>query len=279
MKHLIIAGGNGGIGSEISSVFIKKKYYITILGRNRNNYKKFIKKKKLDFESNIRFVKIDVSNYSEVKNFFSTFESEDSKKKLCGLINVFGIQAPIGDFTRNDINEWHDNIKINLLGTVNMCRAFLDTSCFNLNRKKIINFSGGGATFARPNFSAYSVAKAGIVKFTEVLSKEMNNADINVVAPGSINTKMLDEVISAGKNAGSELNDSIRRKMKGGDSCKNIVNLCSFLLSKKSDNITGKLLSAIWDDITSDTFVNRLKNDLDFCTLRRIDSYNYESIC
>ena len=41
-------------------------------------------------------------------------------------------------------------------------------------RGKIINFSGGGANYSRPNFSAYGVSKAAIVRLTETLADELN---------------------------------------------------------------------------------------------------------
>ena len=47
--------------------------------------------------------------------------------------------------------------------------------------------------------SGYAVSKAGITRFVENLSEELKdyNIDINAVAPGAINTNMLDEVLRA----------------------------------------------------------------------------------
>ena len=148
------------------------------------------------------------------------------------------------------------------------------------NEGKIINFSGGGATSSRSNFSSYAISKTAVLRFTEILAEELKgyNIDVNAVSPGSINTNMTDEVIDAGELAGNELDIAIRQKKEGGESTEKIVDLCRFLISEESNGISGKLISAIWDNYKDHTFIKRLKQNPDFCTLRRIDFINYESV-
>ena len=149
-----------------------------------------------------------------------------------------------------------------------------------IGRGKIINFSGGGATSSRPNFSAYAVSKTAVVRLTEILAEELSkyNIDVNVVAPGAINTGMLDEIIEADARAGEEYDKALKRVKEGGDSVEKIVDLCRFLVSSESYGISGKLISAIWDDYRSEPFLERLRRDPDFCTLRRIDAINFDHI-
>jgi 3-oxoacyl-[acyl-carrier protein] reductase len=115
----------------------------------------------------------------------------------------------------------------------------------------IINFSGGGATSSRPNFSAYATAKAGIVKFTEVLADELKpyRIRINAIAPGAVNTKMLDEILKIGRKAGNvELAAAKKRALEGGISAELAAELAVFLASSDSANLSGRLVSAVWDD-------------------------------
>jgi 3-oxoacyl-[acyl-carrier protein] reductase len=150
----------------------------------------------------------------------------------------------------NKMGEWEKNIKINLLGTAYMCRTVIP----NMIKRKsgtIVNFSGGGATSSRPNFSAYATAKAGVVRFTEVLSDELKgkNVRVNVIAPGAINTKMLEEVLRAGKRAGNaEFGAAKKREKEGGASAREAAELVVFLSSEDSVNLSGRLVSAVWDD-------------------------------
>ena len=68
---------------------------------------------------------------------------------------------------------------------------------------KIILLSGGGATKPMPFLSAYAASKAALVRFGETLADEVRDAgiDVNAVAPGALNTRLLDEVLEAGPAA------------------------------------------------------------------------------
>ena len=274
MKHVIITGGTGGIGSHIVKALIRDGYYLSIVGRSKSNFNRLIKN--IKNKQNIQFCKADISNSQEVVNLFATLKQ--SEHPLYGIINAAGVQAPIGKFSENKMSEWLDNISINLLGTVNMIHGFMNVKIKGKQYRKIINFSGGGGTSSRPNFSAYAIAKTAVIRMTEILAEELigNNIDVNAVAPGAINTNMLKEIIDAGPQAGDEYKIAFKRKNNRGGPINKIVDLCRFLISSESNGISGKLISAIWDDYKGSDFIERLRVDSDFCTLRRIDSINYD---
>lgn len=271
MKNIIITGGTGGIGKKIIKTLIGK-YHITIIGRDKNSFNSLDIDKK-----NVVYYTLDISSASKIESFFNDYSNNFSC--LYALINIAGIQQPIGEFKDNDTLDWENNFRINLFGTANMIRYALPF-LKNGKHNKIINFSGGGATSSRPNFSAYAISKIGIVKLTEILASELQGdfIDINAVAPGAINTGMLEEIINARTQLSEEeYNQALDRKRTGGDSPDRVIKLCQFLLSKDSNGITGKLISAIWDDYFDFSFISRLKSDKDFCTLRRIDSINFDN--
>ena len=87
------------------------------------------------------------------------------------LVNNAGVSGPIGPVEAIDWEEWVETIRINLFGTVLMCRAVIP-GMRERGYGKIINLSGGGGTGPRPNFSAYAASKAGVVRFTETLARE-----------------------------------------------------------------------------------------------------------
>ena len=116
---------------------------------------------------------------------------------------------------------------------------------------KIVNISGGGATSPRPDFSSYAAAKCALVRLTETLAEELkeDRIDVNAVAPGAMNTRMLDELLSAGPDAAPrEFADALKRKREGGTPPDKAAGLVAMLASSLSDGITGKLISAVWDD-------------------------------
>ena len=265
-KNIILSGAGGGIGSVITGHLRDagaRMILIDISPENLNTVK--------DAKYNDDYYICDISSSDSVKLLLEKISRKYDRIDV--LINNAGIQAPIGEFYGNPLNLWKRNIEVNLMGSVYLTWYVLP---FMLDQRKgkIINFSGGGSTSPRPNFSAYAVAKTGIVKFTEELAVELKEygIDVNAISPGAINTGMLDEVLASKELAGSEYVSSLKRKEIGGQDPAVVAALVCFLASDESDGISGKLISAPWDSWENPDFQDQLKNDKDLATLRRIDN-------
>jgi 3-oxoacyl-[acyl-carrier protein] reductase len=154
-----------------------------------------------------------------------------------------------------------------------MCRAVLP-HFRSQKHGKIINLSGGGATAPLPRLSAYAASKAAVVRLTETLAHELRDDGVfvNAIAPGALNTRLLDEVLAAGpQQVGEEFyRKSLEQKNRGGTPLERGAALAVFLASTDSDGISGRLLSAAWDDWQQ---LPRYRDELarsDIYTLRRI---------
>ena len=97
--------------------------------------------------------------------------------------------------------------------------------------------------------------------------------DANVVAPGPLNTRFVDQAIAAGaERLGQPLYDTIMNIREGGGTPFEIgANLCAYLASPRSDGVTGKFISARHDDW--ETLHQRVPelDSTDIYTMRRID--------
>lgn len=195
------------------------------------------------------------------------------------LVNAAGIQAPIGPFLDNDLLAWEHAISVNLLGAVRLTHAVLPLMQAR-RQGKIINFSGGGATAPRPNFSAYATSKAALVRFTETLAVELEsyNIQVNAVAPGAVNTQMLDEIIEAGEKAGVEYHHAIERARSGGTPVQMVCELVKFLASPASGGLTGKLISAPHDPWRDWAGKGDDLNSTPLYTMRRLDPFTIKPI-
>jgi 3-oxoacyl-[acyl-carrier protein] reductase len=108
----------------------------------------------------------------------------------------------------------------------------------------------------------------------ETLAEEVreDHIDVNALAPGALNTRMLDEVLEAGPEKVGNLfyERSLKQKQSGGTPLEKGAELAVFLGSALSDGITGKLISAVWDPWASlPEHLDEL-NGTDIYTLRRI---------
>ncbi len=270
---MLVTGASRGIGRSVSVECAREGGTVVLIARTETELKEtygmirslsprsfFAVADILDREGVTRIVRDVVSRFGRID----------------ALVNNAGVQPPIGPFVDNPLDDWWRNVELNLLGTATMIKHVLPVM-IKQNRGKIVNFSGGGATSPRQNFSAYGVSKTAIVRFTETLAVELqnNHIDVNAVAPGAINTRMLKEVLEAGESAGGEHLEALQRNQMGGDDPRVAADLVLYLISDQSDGVTGKLISAKWDPWREDAFQQLLKSDRDVATLRRIDVRSY----
>ena len=189
------------------------------------------------------------------------------------LVNNAGVYGPMGSTERVDWAAWIRAIEINLFGSVLMARALVPHFKAR-NAGKIIQLSGAGATKPLPNISAYSASKAAVVRFAETLAEELRpyHVDVNAVAPGALNTRMLDEVLAAGPDAVGRAfyERALDQKSQGRVPLERGAALCVFLASAASDGVTGKLLSAVWDPWESFAEHQADLDGTDVYTVRRI---------
>jgi len=95
---------------------------------------------------------------------------------------------------------------------------------------------------------------------------------VNAVAPGSLNTQLLDQVLAAGpERVGDDFYArSLRQKDEGGTELGTPAELIAFLASPASDGITGRLIAAVWDDWRRLPLKREQLDGSDVYTLRRI---------
>jgi NAD(P)-dependent dehydrogenase (short-subunit alcohol dehydrogenase family) len=189
------------------------------------------------------------------------------------LVNNAAVQGPIGRTWELSTQAWADAITADLVAPAAICSAAVALMA-KRGGGRIINLSGGGATGPRQNFSAYATAKAALVRFSETLAEEAKplGVAVNCVAPGPMGTDMLTTVQQAGVEAAGEREIAAARKaLAAGDkTLLAAVELVVFLASSASQGVTGKLISALWDNWQD--FADHLGelDASDVYTLRRI---------
>ena len=246
-KLTIITGGGRGIGKAIALRFAQEGADIVVISRTFSEIAQTAEEIKEMGRRSLP-IRADVSSREDVEDMVERVVREFGKVDV--LVNNAGVQGPIGPVVENNVDQWIKTININLIGTFLCTRAVLPIM-IRSRRGKIINLSGGGATSPRPYFSAYSASKAAVVRLTETIAEEVKefNIQVNAIAPGSVNTRMLEEIIAAGKAAGQkELIKVRRQREEGGTPPESAANLALFLASDESDGLTGRLISAVWDD-------------------------------
>lgn len=250
-KKAIITGANQGLGFEIAKKYVQAGADVMLCARNAT----LLDAARAELEVMAMPGQKIVADVADVASELDVQALVANTLKALGgchiLVNNAGVYGPKGEIESLDWAEWVKTIEINVYGSILMCRALLPH--FKAQRYgKVIQLSGGGATNPLPLISAYAVSKAAIVRFAETLAEEVRGIgiDVNAIAPGALNTRMLDEILQAGpEKVGQAFYDkSLQQKESGGAPLDKGADLALFLASAASDGITAKLISAVWDD-------------------------------
>lgn len=191
---LIVTGGSKGIGKNIvlnSSRCAKK-----VLAIGSSDLINDV----LDTKKNIYTIKRDISridkDFNELSNFLKKY-----KPLSIGLVLCASKIGNFGGIADADFKHWENLYRTNVLGNLSILQNILKFSDIN-SPIRVIFFGGGGAAYGYPEFSGYSLSKVAVVRAVENIGIEFNrdykNASIVALAPGAVNTGMLEIVESYG---------------------------------------------------------------------------------
>lgn len=273
-RTYLVTGGSLGIGRAIVESLAAKGARVIIGARNQADVDAAAAEIEARHPAGHQGWSLDVSDPAAVRAAAQRVQT--TVGQIDGLVNCAGVIGPIGKTTEVDLGEFEKTVAINLFGTVSMCQAFYPLLAGQ--PKKIVNFSGGGATGPFAHYTAYAVSKVAIVRLTENMAAEFGAAlDVNCIAPGFVATRMHQETLKVGpQGAGAAYFASTQKQLdEGGVPPEKAAELTAFLLSPLSDGISGKLISAPWDPWSSKEFWDKLRAEKDFATLRRIDDKTF----
>ena len=269
-RSAVITGGSQGLGLAIAEAYVAAGAEVMICGRNGTAVEEAVRKLQAS-GGRVLGETVDVASRDDVQRLADRALAAFGRVHV--LVNNAGVYGPIGAIEEIDWDAWIHAIEVNLLGSVLLCRAFIPHFKQN-GGGKIIQLSGGGATNPLPRITAYAASKAAIVRFAESLALELKsfNVDVNSIAPGALNTRLLDEVLAAGaERVGKDFYErSLKQKAQGGSPLQKGADLAVYLASSESDGVTGKLISAIWDPYPAFPEHRGDLEKTDIYTLRRI---------
>jgi len=270
-KTVLITGASKGLGKHLSKRFWEAGYSLILCVRDISS-KNMLSSEFLEHSTQSLDIFVgDISIEEDLEllcNYIKHYP-----KPIYSLINNAAIQGPIGALVVNNLDEWQKTMQVNLLAPVRITQAALSSMVQN-GDGSIINISGGGAVNSRPNFSAYATSKAGLIRFSECIADEASkfNISVNCIAPGAMQTELLQEVLLSGVSGAGEGEFLTAKRVckEGGASMDRVADLALFLASDKGRPITGKLISAVWDQWQ--TFLQNILQlrESDVYTMRRI---------
>lgn len=269
--RVLVTGGGRGIGAHTAEHLAERGCRVAICARTEEEIEATAARISAGGVGPVKPYVCDVSDPKGVREMITrVIEGMDG---LDVLVNNAGVMGPMGRLEDAALEDWRRPLEVNLFGTVNCTHAVLPWM-MEQGHGKIINVAGGGIGWKKisSRLSAYVTSKFALYGFTEAMAKDLEecNIQVNIVSPGPVETALWDGNVSPER----------RREIKqtGQDlSGEPVARLIAFLASARSAGLTGKILSANWDDL--DDLEGDVESLNGSCrnTLRKIDGINYFS--
>ncbi|HLK93302.1 MAG TPA: SDR family oxidoreductase [Polyangia bacterium] len=249
-KTCLVTGASRGLGRAVARRFWSEGASLVLPARQPDSVASLVAELPARAEQRLVALSLDLNDPESVRSLVPRTKAQ-GVETLAVLVNNAAALGPIGRAWENDGAEWAAAVTADLVSPALICGAVVPWMAHRPGGR-IINLSGGGATGPRPRFTAYAAAKAGLVRFSEILAEEVKELGItvNCVSPGVMATDMLAAVQRAGAGAAGEKEVATAQKgLGGGDkTMQAAVDLITFLASDASAGVTGKLISAVWDN-------------------------------
>jgi 3-oxoacyl-[acyl-carrier protein] reductase len=185
-------------------------------------------------------IKADLTKQESVDTVVET--ALNTWGKIDVLVNNAAISSNKNLIADTDPDDWKEMINVNLNSVFDITRKVVP-----LMRQRgegnIINLSSNITKRLAPTFGAYAVSKAGLEALTIILAKEEapNGIRVNAIAPGPINTKMLQGLLD---EMGPEKTKAFLNMvpMKRAGEPKEIASMVAMLASDVSSYVTGQVI-------------------------------------
>lgn len=234
-KVAIVTGGASGIGLETVKLFLNEGAKVVIGDYSAKGDEIA---ESLNAGDNILFVKTNVTNEDDVKNLIAKtvekFGHVDIMFANAGIAN----DANITDLT---LDKWQRTIDINLTGIFLSDKYALEQFLKQGNGGVIVNAGSIHSLVGLPNVTAYGAAKGGVKILTQTLAATYAKQGIrvNAIAPGYIDTPLLDKVNPGAKERLAQLHP-LGRLGKPSE----IAKAVAFLASDDASFVIGATLVA-----------------------------------
>ena len=255
-KLAIITGGARGIGRSIALAFAREGANIVLVDINAEAMDTTARDaQKLGVQ--VVSSNTDVTDYAAVetmiKDTVSRFGRVDALVCNTGVrYDKDGVPVTFQAFRESSLAAWHADIELVLFGTVNCCRAVVETMIEN-GGGHIVNIASPAGQIGIAGMGGYACGKAGVIALTRTLAVELapQRINVNCVTPGFIATTGV-ELIEEQKKIDPQRYEYYKKIEKqwteaiplgGPGQPLDVANMVTYLASDTAGWITGQTVN------------------------------------
>jgi len=233
---VLITGGSRGIGAAIARRFAAESMNVVIHYMQSHEAANETARSCMRQGANVMTVSADLRSREQLQRMREKLEASGMMPDI--VVNNAGIAhyAMLSDVSEE---EWDDVMAVNLKGMF-LCTQIFMPHMVNQRFGRIINVSSIWGLSGASCEVLYSTTKGGVNAFTKALAKELapSGVTVNAVAPGAVDTVMLD-------NLDADEKEALESEIPAGRFAQpdEIASLVYFLSLPESSYITGQIIS------------------------------------
>jgi len=259
----IVLGASAAIGRNICEMLLENGNQV--VGTYRSE---FAELDSLASRPGMTLVQADLTVPQDVQNLAVLISTIQQPWQL--LFSSVGSSEPIGRFFELDFENWQHSIDINFMSQLRTLHAIYPYR----DKSRVVDIgllAGGGTNNPFRCYSAYCVAKIGLIKMCELLDDETDDINIFILGPGFVRTKTHYETLLAGSRAEGNLR-RVREFMESGNQGTSFEDIYACLNWSREigrDAVGGRNISVVHDPWGDDSLASELVKDRDMFKLRR----------
>jgi 3-oxoacyl-[acyl-carrier protein] reductase len=235
-RKALVTGGSGGIGAEIALALVEEGADVAIqYFKNTSEAEKVVKGLCRDGHKSIA-IQAEINHLKNVETMAK--EIHDKFGRLDTLVNCAGINRD-SMFSKMTDEQWEEVIQVNLSGVYHTTKAFVE-EIVESGHGRIVNISSIVGQMGNLGQVNYAASKSGLIGFTKALARELasKGTTVNVVAPGFINTSMVQKIPD-------KVKERILAQIPMGrfGTSREVAESVVYLLSDEADYVTGTVLN------------------------------------
>jgi NAD(P)-dependent dehydrogenase (short-subunit alcohol dehydrogenase family) len=188
-RHALVSGASRGIGAAVARELDALGARLTLLGRDRAALERTA--------AGLRDPCVVIADVADSAALATAVAgARAAAGPLAILVNNAGI-APSAPFLRTDAATWSETMRVNLEGTVALCREALP-DMLALGWGRVVNIASTAGLHGYAYVSAYCASKHAVVGLTRALAMEFARKAItvNAICPGYVATELLERSIA-----------------------------------------------------------------------------------
>jgi NAD(P)-dependent dehydrogenase (short-subunit alcohol dehydrogenase family) len=191
-RTIIVTGASRGIGAAVAHVAARQGANLVLVARSGDA----LEAVGSGLDTQVRTVVGDVGDTETAERALDA--AEDIGTRVWGLVNNAGINPFYKPTIDTPLHEWDDVLRVNLLGAAIFARA-VGRIMVDQGGGRIVNLGSIAGLTGLPNIGPYNASKAAIDAMTRTLAVELGPSGVlvNSVAPGTIRSEMVDDLLVA----------------------------------------------------------------------------------